>query len=57
MKPYILNLAVACYKIAKAHSILLNVVWIPRDQNEEANFWSRVIDYNDWGVSTEWFMT
>ena len=32
-----------------------NVVWIPRCENEEADFWSRVVDYNDWGIQSQWF--
>ena len=55
MKPYILNLAVACYKVAKSSNIILNVVWIPRRENEEADFWSRVVDYNDWGIQKSWY--
>ena len=54
-KPYLANLAVAIYQVAKKHSINLNLIWIPRDQNEEADFWSRVRDFDDWGVSPQWF--
>ena len=54
-KPYILNLAIAVYHVTKQNNILLNVVWIPRKENEQADFFSRVIDYNDWGISSEWF--
>ena len=54
-KPYILNLAIALYHVTKQNNILMNVVWIPRKENEQADFFSGVIDYNDWGISTDWY--
>ena len=55
MKAYLLNLALAIFHVAKQNKISLQVIWIPRYQNEEADFWSRVRDFDDWGVSEEWF--
>ena len=50
MKPYLLNLAVAIFQVAKKHKITLNVIWVPRTENKEADLWSRVQDFNDWGI-------
>ena len=54
MKPYLINLAVAIFQIARKHKITLNVIWIPRSQNEEADLWSRVQDFNDWGIDSDY---
>ena len=54
-KPYLANLAIALYNITRARKINLNIIWVPRDQNEEADFWSRVRDFDDWEVSNLWF--
>ena len=54
-KPYLANLAVAIYHITSQNDINLNMIWVPRDQNEEADFWSRVRDFDDWGISPTWF--
>ena len=54
-KPYLANLAVAIYHITSQQDINLNMIWVPRDQNEEADFWSRVRDFDDWGISSVWF--
>ena len=56
MKVYLLNIAVAIFHITRKYRINLNVVWIPRAQNEEADFWSRVRDFNDWGIEPVWFV-
>ena len=55
MKAFLLNLALGIHKVAKENSIQLQVIWIPRYQNEEADFWSKVRDFDDWGIKAEWF--
>ena len=54
-KPYLANIAIAIYHIVTKLQINLNVIWIPRDQNQEADFWSRVRDFDDWEVTKVWF--
>ena len=39
-KPYLANLAVAIYHITRKNKINLNKIWVPRNQNQEADFWS-----------------
>ena len=56
MKVYLLNIAVAIYHITRKYRMNLNVVWIPRKENEEADFWSRVRNFNDWGITPVWFV-
>jgi hypothetical protein len=33
----------------------IQTVWIPRDQNTQADYLSRIIDIDDWAISTEFF--
>ena len=55
MKLELHSMAIAIFDICKRHSVNLEIEWIPRSQNEEADLLSREIDYDDWGVSQEFF--
>jgi hypothetical protein len=33
------------------NAISLEVEWVPRTQNEKADFLSRLSDFDDWGIS------
>ena len=55
MKPYILNIAIAIFHMARQNKVCINMVWVPRTQNQEADFWSRVCDFDDWGIQPVWF--
>ena len=37
----------ACIK----HSVNIDIVWIPRTENERADYLSRIVDSDDWGIS------
>ena len=54
-KRVLANLAVAIFILTKTANINLIPIWVPRTENEEADLWSRVRDYNDWGVLHSWF--
>ena len=53
MPPRLLNLALRLFHVTRLYRIRLNVIWIPRSLNEQADFFSRITDYNDWGVKPE----
>ena len=53
MKPQLLALALRIYDITRQHRIHLHVEWVPREQNVQADYYSRVVDYDDWGVKPE----
>ena len=38
------------------HNISIDVEWFPRTNNGKADYISRIIDYDDWGVAYELFM-
>ena len=37
------------------YNILLDVEWIPRDENSYADYLSQIFDFDDWGVSKNIF--
>ena len=52
MRPHLMELALRVYHATRDYQIGLNVVWIPRALNEQADYFSRVTDCDDWGVQT-----
>lgn len=48
-------LALEIFAYCAAHDISLEVEWIPRSLNSYADSVSRVVDYDDWAVSTIFF--
>ena len=48
-------LALEIFAYCAAHDISIEVEWIPRSLNSYADSVSRVIDYDDWAVSTIFF--
>jgi hypothetical protein len=35
------------------HSILSDIEWIPRSENEKADYLSKICDFDDWGISNK----
>ena len=56
MKLHLLNLAIKIFEICKEYNILLAMTWIPRELNDVADHYSRVIDHDDWGVHPNWYL-
>ena len=42
---------------AAEHSIRLEVQWIPRTENEKADYISRLIDFDDWQITHDLFLS
>ena len=42
---------------AAEHSIRLEVQWIPRTENEKADYISRLIDFDDWQITHDLFVS
>ena len=38
-----------------AQGIRLSVKWIPRTLNQRADYYSKIVDYDDWCVSSDYF--
>lgn len=43
--------AMIIFKLALCHQISIEPEWIPREQNELADYISRIIDYDDWSIN------
>ena len=56
MKVDLHQLALSIFKIALRYSIDLQIDWIPRSLNQHADSISRIVDFDDWGVSFEFFL-
>ena len=49
-KEHLQDGAMAIFELCLQHAIKLEVEWIPRSQNEKADFVSRIIDHDDWSL-------
>ena len=56
-KPKLHDLASEIHKISSTHNIDLNVCWIPRDENREADRLSKQVDYDDWFITKDLLKT
>eukprot|EP00731_Ephydatia_muelleri_P008531 Em0004g869a len=54
-KPNLQEQALKVFETCIIHQIRLEPEWIPRAQNELADFISRIVDYDDWQISPELF--
>ena len=57
MKPDLHKLAVKIFGACLRSKIKLEVQWIPRSENEKADFISRLIDVDDWQLTESFFAT
>ena len=45
------NIAFEIFSLCLKNSISLEMEWVPRTLNEKADYLSRIVDYDDWGLS------
>ena len=50
-KSILQTIALDIFKICLQHSINIDMVWVPRTENEKADYLSRIVDHDDWGIS------
>ena len=55
MKEHLHKIALDVYFFTKYHNINLEVEWIPRTENEKADYLSKIIDPEDWGIKNVYF--
>ena len=55
MKENLQAIAMSILSICLINGISIDIQWIPREGNTQANYLSKIIDYQDWGVS-EFFL-
>ena len=54
-KPHLQDGAMAIYEVCFQNGIKLEMEWIPRSQNELADYISRIQDFDDWMVDPNFF--
>ena len=55
MKLELQSLAIEIFNLCIRKNISLEVEWIPREQNQTADAYSKVFDYDDWSISDKFF--
>ena len=55
MKEHLHILALDIFQTAKDNKVDIEVEWIPRTQNERADYLSKIVDYDDWTVKDCYF--
>ncbi len=55
MKPELQDLSMEIYTDCALHCIDLNVEWIPRSENDKADYLSNLFDRDDWGLTIDFF--
>ena len=55
MKEHLHKIALDVYFFTKYHNTNLEVEWIPRAENEKADYLSKIIDPEDWGIKSAYF--
>jgi hypothetical protein len=58
MKCHLQDIALDICKQCLNYNLSLDVEWIPRTENERADFFSRIVDFDDWstGISEDLFL-
>ena len=54
-KPHLQEQAMKVFETCISYQIRLEPEWLPREENELADFVSRIVDYDDWQVNPELF--
>ena len=57
MKLDLHRLAFKIFQSCAEHSIRLEVQWIPRTENEKADYISRLVDFDDWQTTHDLFQS
>ena len=50
MKRELQNIAFSIFKQCLSFNIFVDVAWVPRLLNTEADFYSKIFDYDDWEI-------
>ncbi|XP_046567698.1 uncharacterized protein LOC124276085 [Haliotis rubra] len=52
MKSHLQSIAVDIFDVCLKHNIDLSIQWLPRNGNLQADYLSRLVDYDDWGIAS-----
>ena len=56
-KVHLHKLAMEIFSLSKEHDIAIDMEWISRSDNEVADYLSKFVDFDDWGVKDSYFQT
>lgn len=51
MKLELQAIAIDIFKLCMSQSVSLEIEWIPRSENEKADYCSKIVEKDDWGIS------
>jgi len=54
-KPHLNSIAKDIFCFTSAHGIGLSVEWIPGTLHQKADYYSKIVDFDDWCVSNDYF--
>ena len=54
-KPHLNTIAEDIFCLTSVHGIKLSVEWIPRTLNPKVDYYSKIVDFDDWCVSNDYF--
>jgi len=49
-KAHLHKLAMKIFSLSKEHNVIIDIEWIPRSENEVADYLSKIVDFDDWSV-------
>lgn len=56
MKKDLRKVAMEVFEICLVYKIRLELIeWIPREMNDQADYLSRIVDFDDWGIAQSLF--
>ena len=55
MKLHLQQFAYDIFSVCVRYSIELDFEWIPRTLNDKADYFSKILDVDDWGLSSKLF--
>jgi hypothetical protein len=55
MKPNLQEIAYDIFSFYRKHNTSINIQWVPRDKTQKADYLSKIIDFEDWGVTKTFF--
>ena len=54
-KVHLHKLAMEIFSLSKEYDIVIDMEWIPQSDNEVADYLSKIVDFDDWGVKVCYF--
>ena len=55
MKRKLQRLALDIFSLCIQYSIHLELKWLPRELNDKSDYFSRILDFDDWGIAAVLF--